>query len=152
MSDVFISYTSVDAHLAGFMHRHLENEGLSVFLAPVSIQPAEQWSPAVLRALNESAWVLFLASRAACASPYVQQEIGAAVAGKKELIPVVWDMPASDLPGWAKQYQALDLAGRTRPGVQAEMSTIASRIKAKKTTGLLIAGLLVAGLLAFGTS
>jgi hypothetical protein len=150
MADVFISYSSSDEQLASFMHKHLTDEGVSVFLASLSMAPGQQWSPEVLNALNAAPWVLFLASRAACASAYVQQEVGVAVAGKKQLIPVVWDLPPSQLPGWTSQYQALNLAGKTTAQVQADITAIAGQVKAKNTTGLLIAGLLLAGLVAFG--
>ena len=106
MTDVFISYSSHDEHLARFMHKHLTDEGISVFLASISLAPSHSWSPEILKALNSATWVLFLASRSACNSPYVQQEVGAAVASKKQLIPVVWDLPPAELPGWASQYQA----------------------------------------------
>lgn len=150
MRDVFISFSSEDRPLAEFVYNHLLAEGLSAFLAPVSLEPGNQWSPQILTELRSSDWVLFLASRAACNSPYVQQEVGAAISARKQLVPVVWDMPPSELPGWANQYQALVLAGKLREHVEADITAIAERIKARKNTGLLVVGLLVAGLMAFG--
>ena len=101
-----------------------------------------------MNSLEASAWVLFLASRAACASPWVQQELGAALAKQKKLVPIVWDMPVSELPGWTSHIQAIDLAGASVQQVKLQITSVAERIKADKAKGLLIAGVLIAGLLA----
>lgn len=45
MADVFISHAAADSHLAEFLHRHLTQEGLSVYLASVSMPPGERWMP-----------------------------------------------------------------------------------------------------------
>jgi len=149
MADVFISYSIKDEEFAKFMHKHLTNEGLSVFMASVSLAPGQQWSQEILQNLKSSPWVLFLASKAACASPFVQQEIGAAIIAEKRLVPIIWDMEPSDLPGWANQVQALNLTGASVDEVCHQISKISERIKADKNNGYLIAGLLVAALLIF---
>ena len=106
--------------------------------------------PHIMDNLRSSTWVLCLASRAACASPWVMQEMGAAVAGNKKLVPIIWDQPPDLLPGWMKQYQAVNLAGRGQEEAMAAIGRIAETIKAEKQKGLVILGLLVAGLVAFG--
>jgi hypothetical protein len=150
MADVFISHAAVDSPFAEFLHRHLMQEGLSVYLASVSMPPGERWMPSIMDNLRSSTWVLCLASRAACASPWVMQEMGAAVAGNKKLVPIIWDQPPDSLPGWMKQYQAVNLAGRQQEEAMAAIGRIAETIKAEKQKGLVILGLLVAGLVAFG--
>lgn len=150
MTDVFISHAASDSPLAEFLHRHLTQEGLSVYLASVSMPPGERWMPHIMDNLRGSTWVLCLASRAACASPWVMQEMGAAVAGNKKLVPIIWDQPPDLLPGWMKQYQAVNLAGREQKEAMAAIGRIAEAIKAEKQKGMLILGLIVAGLLAFG--
>ncbi|MBK8760080.1 MAG: toll/interleukin-1 receptor domain-containing protein [Sulfuritalea sp.] len=146
MADVFISYSSKDERLARFVHDHLGAENVSVFLASTSIELGQRWSPEILRNLNIAKWVIFLASRHACASPYVQQELGAAIAANKTLIPVIWDITPSELPGWVSQYQALNIANKSITEVQSEVSGIAKRIRAKKADGLALFGLIIAGL------
>jgi hypothetical protein len=148
MPDVFISHSSADRSFAEFLHRHLTSEGLSVFLAPISLVPGQRWPQEILNALATSTWVLFLASRTACASPWVQQELGVALAKQKKLVPIVWDMPPSALPGWTGHIQAVDLAGASADKVRAQITAIAEQIKADKAKGLLIGGLLLAGLFA----
>ena len=150
MADVFISHATADLPFAEFLHRHLLQEGLSVYLASVSMPPGERWMPHIMDNLRSSTWVLCLASRAACASPWVMQEMGAAVAGNKKLVPIIWDQPPDLLPGWMKQYQAVNLAGRGQEEAMAAIGHIAETIKAEKQKGLVILGLLVAGLVVFG--
>jgi hypothetical protein len=54
------------------------------------------------------------------------------------------------LPGWMKQYQAVNLAGRRKKETMVAIGRIAKTIKAAKQKGLVILGLLVTGLVAFG--
>lgn len=150
MTDVFISHSQADLPLAEFLHRHLKQEGLNVYLASVSMPPGERWMPHIMESLRSSTWVLCLASRTACASPWVMQEMGAAIVGNKKLIPIIWDQPADALPGWMKEFQAVNLAGTSQQEAVAAIGRIAEAIKAEKQKGLVILGLLVAGLVAFG--
>jgi hypothetical protein len=150
MADVFISHAATDLPLAEFLHRHLTQEGLTVYLASVSMPPGERWMPQIMDNLRGSTWVLCLASRAACASPWVMQEMGAAVAGNKKLVPIIWDLPPDSLPGWMKQYQAVNLAGIGQEDAMLAIGRVAEAIKAEKQKGLVILGLILAGLVAFG--
>jgi hypothetical protein len=150
--DIFISYSTKDEPIARFLHQHLTNEGMGVFLASASLQPGQKWSQEVLNALRTSPWVLFLASRAACSSPWVQQELGAALISNKTLVPIVWDMPPSELPGWTAHYQTVDFGRASLDEVKSQMTGIAQRIKVNKAQGLLIAGLIFASLFALGSS
>ena len=54
MADVFISHAAADSHLAEFLHRHLTQEGLSVYLASVSMPPGERWMPHIMDQLRGS--------------------------------------------------------------------------------------------------
>jgi hypothetical protein len=110
MPDVFISYSAQDEHTAKQVQRYFQANHVSAFLAPFSIQPGKKWSPAILSSLRQSRVVLVLASRAACASPFVNQEFGGSLALNKRIVPVVWDMRPEELPGWMKEFQAVDLS------------------------------------------
>ena len=151
MPDIFISYSTADEQLARFLHQHLTKEGVEVFLAGVSLQPGQQWSQEILNSLKASSWVLFLASRAACASPWVQQELGAALVTKKKLVPIIWDMEPTELPGWIKNFQALNLKGATIENLKTQMTIIANNIKSDKVQGLFVVGVLAFGLLVLGS-
>lgn len=151
MTDVFISYSSQDERLARFVASHLEEEGVSVFLAALSLKPGDNWSKEIFENLRASNWVLFLASRAACRSPFVQQELGIALGDQKNIVPVVWGMDVSELPGWMREKQALILDSISIDEARRRMSEIARRIKKDKAMALLIAGLLVCGLIYLST-
>jgi hypothetical protein len=146
MADCFISYSSKDEEFAKLVHRDLAAHALNVFMAAVTLKPGDRWSERILAELRESPWVLFLASKAACASPYVQQEVGSAAVAGKKLVPVVWDQSPSALPGWANQHQALDIRDSTPAEIQLRIVEIAQRIRADKLRGLMIGAALIGGL------
>ena len=145
--DCFISHASVDAAFASSVTEHLKAHDLDVFLAPVSIAPGERWSPAILQALRNSKWVIFLASKGACESAFVQQEVGGAIVANKTLIPVVWDMSPDELPAWARQHQALDLRGMSVSDIAAAVNSIGPRIRQDRDTGRLVAWALIGAFL-----
>jgi hypothetical protein len=145
MSDCFISYSRHDERFAEFVRATLVAQGVSTFKASASLKPGEHWSSRIRANLTASSWVLFLASRAACQSAYVQQELGMALAGNKKLIPIVWDIAPSELPGWVSQTQALNLCGATGEQVRDRILEIARRIKAGKVEGRIVGAALLAG-------
>jgi len=138
MTDCFISYSSTDERFARYVADSLHGQGLTPFMARLSLQPGQQWDSEIRQALQQSSWVVFIASRAACTSPRVQQEVGGAVFGSKKLIPVIWDINPEELPGWAKEYQALDLRGLTPEAVPSAVQSIAQTIHADKRKDFLI--------------
>ncbi len=152
MPDIFISYSTVDQKLANFVHKHLGEESLDVFLAPISIEAGSPWRDEILDNIRDADWLVFLASKEACKSNYVQQELGAALGLEKNIVPILWDMPPEELPGWVDQKQALDLRGASNVEIQAQVKNIAKRVKADIRNGYLVAGLIVAGLIMLGRS
>ena len=48
MTDVFISYSVKDEELAQFVRSHLTAQGLTVFLASISLVPGERWTPKII--------------------------------------------------------------------------------------------------------
>lgn len=149
MADVFISHATTELSFAQFLKKHLEAEGHSVYVAALDMKPGEKWMPAIMENLRTSQWVLCLASRSACASPWVMQEMGAAMGTNKKLVPIVWDQRPDELPAWMRQYQAVVL-GHDESSAKAAIARIAEQIKADKQRGLLLLGLLAAGVLIFG--
>lgn len=148
MPDCFISYSSQNEPIARQVHSVLTSQEVSVFLAPLSVRPGDHWGEEIKGQLKQSSWVVFLASEAACHSPYAQQEVGMAIALNKKVVPVVWDMPPSQLPGWLKDVQALDLRGLTIDNANDRISDIAKGIQAEKARLLfLIAGAIILTLL-----
>ncbi len=150
MADVFISHAQADLPLAEYLFRHLTQEGLSVYLASISMAPGEQWKQSILDNLRSSTWVICLASRAACESRWVMQEMGVAIGGNKKLVPFVWDIAPDKLPGWMQQYQVVNLGSVSQAEAKAAIARVADLIKSEKRKGLAILGLIFAGLMLFG--
>lgn len=147
MPDCFISYSSQDQELANFVHLELSRLGVTPFMASASLQPGQRWSSEILNNLRTSNWVILLASRTACSSAFVNQEIGGALLSSKRLIPIIWDITPSELPGWARDIQAIDLRG-SMLGLPNQVNAIAHRINQEKTRDLLIAvGAVLLGIL-----
>ncbi|MEN6577367.1 MAG: toll/interleukin-1 receptor domain-containing protein [Phycisphaerales bacterium] len=147
MADIFISHSTEDAAFAEQAHRFMESQGVSVFLAPFSIAAGQNWTDEVKRNLKCSSMVLFLASRAACNSPFVQQELGGAFFGDKRIVPVVWEIAPEELPGWVSQSQAVDIRKKTVDEIRTAFSAIAQRLKIDKRNFWVVAGALVAAYL-----
>ena len=133
MAQIFISFSSVDVQPATQVKRHLEAEGVSVFMSPF-IEAGRNWSQEILQELRSCDCVVFLASRDACKSSYVLNETGGAILTGKKLIPVVWDMDPSDLPGWTNEYQALDLRAKDVPTICNEIGAIAKKNSGEQRT------------------
>ena len=149
MPDCFISYSSEDQELAESVHKELKTHEITTFMAPVSIPPGQNWSKEIWENLRNSKWLILLASRAACSSPFVNQEIGSALHASKNLIPIVWDMDPSELPGWTASVQAIDMRGKTMVELQEQIASIARRIQQDNKEGLLIFGVILLALFVF---
>lgn len=147
MPDIFISHSTRDTAFAESIHRFMENQGVSVFRAPFSIAPGQNWTAQIKENLKNSKIVLFLASEAACNSPFVQQELGGAFFADKRIVPVVWEIAPEQLPGWISQSQAVDISNKTVDEIRAAFSAIAGRIRIDKRNALIAAAALIAGFL-----
>lgn len=147
MPDCFISYSVKDQELANFIYSELSKQGLSVFMASVSLKPGENWTDVICNNLKSSSWVILLASRHACQSAYVLQESGMAMITDKKLIPIVWDINPSELPGWIDRNHALDLKNATVEQIRERISQIAKKIKQDNAKGALIVGAAILGFL-----
>lgn len=144
MPDIFLSYSSQDEQIAMYVKNQLSYQNIDVFLATVSIKPGEKWSPSILNNLRSSTWVFVLASEGACRSANVLQEIGGAWSLGKKIVPIVWDMDPQFLPGWLKEYQAINLRGMSTDQIGILFEDIGKKVKSEnnKAAGLLILGLI----------
>ncbi len=128
MTEVFISHATANHDTAKELQQHLEAKGASTFIAPTSILPGAKWSKEILSRLRESKVVLLLACKDACESKYVNQEIGGSVVMDKTLVPVLCGVSAEQLPGWAQEFQAVELTD-DRGTVRKALDSIADRLR-----------------------
>ena len=135
MPDVFISYSVKDEHIAQFVRTHLFNEGLNVFIASINILPGYRWESQIFKALRNSEWVFFLASRNALNSPNVEKEIIEAVKINKKLVPIMWDVEPSELPDWISAFQGLNLKGASYDGIATQITNLTHHVKEEKING-----------------
>lgn len=142
--NVFISYSTRDERLARQIHSQLAQVGAQPFLASLSLAPGARWTAEIFSALEESDMVFFIASRDACASPAVQQELGASLAQKKLIIPILTDISPDDLPGWTKEHQAIDLKSSPEALMRA-FAEIGEHVRRDRFwTGIILGALSVA--------
>ena len=144
MTNVFISYSVKDEEQAIKVHTLLTTYGIKTFLAGISLDPGANWSAEIFDNLKKSQWVLFFASKSACESAAVQQELGAALVTGKEIIPVVWDIKPDQLPGWIKEKQAIDLSKGNIELLKPVVEKIAKKVKSDNFVAGILIGVLFA--------
>jgi len=147
MPDVFISYSTEDSKFARWVHEKLVQGGVSVFLAEISLVEGQVWDETILANLRAADYFLFLASRRACESQFVNQEIGAAISQNKRIIPVVWDMPPSALPGFLKKVQACDMRTKDPRTLMEVLGRVTTSIKKHKIISVIILGIIIGALI-----
>ncbi len=148
MNDVFISYSSKDESIARHLHNTLKGVGIDAFLATISIRPGENSAKVIFENLKNATWVFFLATKNSCESQAVQQELGASLAAKKVIIPLLVDISPEELPGWVNRYHAIDIH-KAPDTLHSTIAQIAKKLKADKfwlgvTIGALVTCLLFA--------
>jgi len=144
VSKVFISYSSHDEYIAKQLHGALAQVGAEPFLAGVSLQPGVNWTEAIFQNLKVAQWVFFIATKASCSSPAVQQELGASLIQDKHIIPFLIDISPSELPGWVGRHQAID-ARKDSGQLRATIEAIGKKVRDDKLwAGIILGGIGVA--------
>ena len=153
MPDVFISCASIDVKIADSLKNRLVANGLSVFLYSDCLTPGKNWSQEIRTGLTQSNVVIVLASQAGANSDFVKQEAGGAIFQNKRVIPIVWDMAPENLPGFLKEYHALDLRGGNPAVIAAKADQFINELVKDKQTRqgtVLVLMLAVVTILALG--
>ncbi|HEV3163662.1 MAG TPA: toll/interleukin-1 receptor domain-containing protein [Isosphaeraceae bacterium] len=97
---VFISYSYVDSDWAGRLAAALAERNIVVWFAGDEIKPGEPFLDRMEEGLRQSAYVVPIISRHSARSSNMAAELGAALALRKLLIPVVEeDAPRDEIPG-----------------------------------------------------
>jgi len=99
--NVFISYSVDDRERIDPVYNGLKRiSGVRIFYADSSIVPGDIINSKIIEAIKQSDIFLVFYSQSSIKSVYVQQEIGAALAYKKNIIPILLDetKPAGMIP------------------------------------------------------
>lgn len=94
--DVFISYSSKDKAIADAICHHLEEKHIRCWIAPRDVIGGENWSGAIVEAIETSKLMLLLYSGNSNASEQVLREVNCAVNSGVTILPVrLEDIPMS---------------------------------------------------------
>jgi hypothetical protein len=85
----FLSHSMMDAPEVEKLHETITGLGVSVYLAENDPQPGVSLAAKVLAEIKASDAVIVLLAEGGASSPWVQQEIGAAMAAGKLIVPIV---------------------------------------------------------------
>lgn len=86
--DVFLSYSKANKVLADALCHHLEGEGIRCWIAPRDVQPGEDWTDAITKAIQETAALVMLYTAESLESRHVKSEVRAAFDRGRIIIPV----------------------------------------------------------------
>ena len=116
MSKVFVSYSGHDGEEAAAMLQEKFGKN-AFFVAHRSIEAGEEWEKAIWKNLRAANLFVFVVTGDYNQSHYAQQELGAAMALRKDVVPLLGrGATPEDMPGFAKKYHAMALS----PGKDAE--------------------------------
>lgn len=86
---IFICHSSEERKIAGSFKSCFENYfGFQVFLAHEDLEPSIEWDPEILKNLKSADFIIPLISLNSKKSPFVNQEIGFAIALNTKIIPI----------------------------------------------------------------
>jgi len=110
---IFISYARVDARYVDYVERMLTTYGYRVWMDRQQLGGGENWTVELERAIESSAALVLVLTRAALRSPMVRREYLQALARE---IPVVIAMrrPMSSLPPELAHAQVIDMRKRSQ--------------------------------------
>ena len=86
---IFISYSFDDQHAANAVCRHLEQHGINCWIAPRNITPGQNFSAAIIEAINQTELLLVMFSSRLDRSNHAVREIERAVSKGLNILPVL---------------------------------------------------------------
>ncbi len=87
--NIFVSYSTRDFDIVERVRQALDGPGIGVFIAERSVEPSQSLPTEVLAAIKGSDLFIVLWSRHSRVSEWVPQEIGAAKAAGKPILPIL---------------------------------------------------------------
>jgi hypothetical protein len=106
--DVFVSYASKDRKWVGEFVSALREAGVHVWLDVDAVAFGDQWQRVAEEALQDSRTLVFVMTRHTVHSPRTFFELGAAIAGKKRVIPILTEeIDVKEIPALVWQFYVL---------------------------------------------
>ncbi len=106
--DVFLSHSGKDRDWVAAFTESLQDSGVKDWFDASPILPGERWQERIEKALRDSKFLVVILSPDFTESPWTLFELGAAVADRKKIIPVLTeDVKIDRLPSVLRKFQAL---------------------------------------------
>lgn len=133
MPKVFVSYSGRHGEEIAEALQEVSRDAF--FVAHRSIEVGEEWEKTIWKNLRAASLFVFVVTGDYNQSHYAQQELGAAMALRKDVVPLLGGgVTPEDMPGFAKKYQAMAVSpGKgAKKDVAAVLETIAKQQKEKE--------------------
>jgi hypothetical protein len=106
--DVFLSYSHKDKTWVSEFVSTLKTGGVKAWFDPADLVPGDRWQEKIQEALRESGTLIIIISPNSINSPWTFFELGAAIADKKRIIPILLEeVDLSRVPVPIRQFQIL---------------------------------------------
>jgi hypothetical protein len=84
---VFVSYSTKDQAIADAVREHLQNNGVSCWMAPHNLLGGSDWATGIVEAIDQSQALLLILSQASNVSDDVKREVGRASTKRIPIVP-----------------------------------------------------------------
>lgn len=105
---VFISHTRKDAGLARKVAREVKKSGAQAFFDEWSLRHGDHIVRRIQDALRDCDVMIAIVSRASAQTPWLNSEVGAAVALQKKVVLIADDVLPKELPPTLRSFQIVD--------------------------------------------
>jgi TolB-like protein/Flp pilus assembly protein TadD len=122
--NVFVSYASQDAAIAGAIVAILEKNGMRCWIAPRDVTPGSQYADEIVGAINNAKILVLVLSEHAVASPHVGKEIERASSKRRRIIGLRTDAAplTRSFEYFLSESQWIDVAALGMPGALAKLT------------------------------
>ena len=108
LKKIFISYSYKDEIWVSDFVSSLKESGVETWFDIHELTPGDRWEEKLQQALRESSIIVVIISENSFKSPWTFFELGAAIADKKQIIPVlVGDVESKHIPLFLRQFHFL---------------------------------------------
>src|SRR5450631_4340577 len=122
--NVFVSYASQDAAIAGAIVAILEKNGMRCWIAPRDVTPGSQYADEIVGAINNAKILVLVLSEHAVASPHVGKEIERASSKRRRIIGLRTDAAplTRSFEYFLSESQWIDVTALGMPGALTKLT------------------------------